>query len=122
MTINNYLSRCSALLGDTVGEETLLSWLAEIENTVIREIKETHFAGESYDSPCAENGGREAALTVVDPYSSLYIDYAVMKNDLFLRDIQRYMNSASVFHNSYSAYADYVNRTNMPLGEKKIEV
>ena len=45
-----------------------------------------------------------------------------MKNDMYLRDTERYMNSAALFAAAYSSYADCVNRERAPLGVSKIKL
>ncbi len=118
MTINNALGHFAEILGDTVPEKELLSWLSEIENTVITEIADTHLCGDYETDPITEECDRERELFAPYPFSSLYADYAVMKNDLRVRDMQRYLNSAAVFAASYSSFADWMNRTFMPRGAK----
>ncbi len=117
MTINNALGRCAEILGDSVPRETLMLWLSEIENTVLREIAGTHEGVMMPESSDALSDA-ESELFVPDPFSELYVLFAVMKNDLRLRDVQRYLNSAAVFSASYSSFADWFNRTHLPKGEK----
>lgn len=120
MTISNALARCAEALGDAVSEESLILWLSQIENTVITEIAATHLCGEYDASPVTLDCDRSRELFVPDPYSELYVLFAVMKNDLRLRDIQKYMNSAAVFSAAYANFADMFNRTNAPQGNTKI--
>ena len=116
MTINSALAECSRILGDTVPEETIEGWLSEIEAILTEEIAETHEKSTAHD----DTAGRERELFVPDPHSRLYVDYVIMMNDLRLRDMQRYINSASVFSAAYCAFADRYNRTHFPVGETKI--
>ena len=50
----------------------------------------------------------------------IYLNYLIMKSDLTLRDIPQYINSASVFAESFRDFADWYNRTYMPLSVAKI--
>lgn len=117
MTINSALAECSRVLGDTVPEEIIMGWLSEIEHTLISELSDTH---ENPPSPVGD--GRERELFVPDPQSKLYVDYAVMMNDLRLRDMQRYINSAAIFSAAYSAFADSYNRSHFPVGQTEIVI
>lgn len=122
MTISTALARCTQALGNSADESAVLLWLGEIENTVIREIAETH-RGAVYDpSPVTAESDLGRELFVPDPFSELYVLFAVMKNDLRLRDTQRYINSAAVFHAAYSDFADWFNRSHSPVGAEKINI
>ena len=122
MTINQALALCSSALNDTVPEETLLSWLWEIESTVICEIASTHSGSETELSPITPGCDRDRVLFVPDPMSELYVSHAVMKNCLRLGDMQKYLNCAAVFASAYSSFADSYNRSHMPAGEKSISI
>ncbi|MBQ4066301.1 MAG: hypothetical protein IJD22_01530 [Clostridia bacterium] len=45
-----------------------------------------------------------------------------MKSDLAFRDVPQYLNSSRVFAEAYNSYADWYNRTYMPLGVREIKV
>lgn len=122
MTLSTSLARCTQALGSSADRSDIFLWLAEIEGTVIREIAETH-EGTDYDaSPLTEDSDPDRELFVPDPFSELYVLFAVMKNDLRLRDTRRYLNSAAVFQAAYSDFADWFNRTHRPAGIEKIRV
>ena len=121
MTLNEAIARANDCMGDTVPRDKLLNWLWEIEDTVRRELENTH-AGADSGSFCDITADGDALLTVPDPQSELYILYLQMKNDMYLRDTERYMNSAALFAAAYSSYADCVNRERAPLGVSKIKL
>ena len=121
MTVNEAIVRANDCMGDTVPRDRLLNWLWEIEDTVCREIEITH-AGADISPSCDIMNDGDALLTVPDPQSELYILYLQMKNDMYLRDTERYMNSAALFAAAYSSYADSVNRDRVPLGASKIKL
>ena len=121
MTVNEALARANECMGDTVPRDRLLIWLWEIEDTVRREIELTHSGSSSGTGADIMTDG-DKALTVPDPQSELYILYLQMKNDMYLRDTERYMNSAALFAAAYSSYADFCNRERTPLGASKIKL
>ena len=121
MTVNEAIARANDCMGDTVPRDKLLNWLWEIEDTVRRELEITH-AGADSGSFCDITADGDALLTGPDPQSELYILYLQMKNDMYLRDTERYMNSAALFAAAYSSYADCVNRERAPLGVSKIKL
>ena len=114
MTVNKALAKSVGLLGDTVPREMLLEWLCEIENTVVREISATHENHKGDTTLITGDGDGERELFAPDPYSNLYINYILMKCDQHLRDSEGYLNSSRAFFASYSDFADYYNRENMP--------
>lgn len=122
MTVNEAIAAVGGTVGEAVSRETLLNWLFEIETAVTEEIAKSH-EGE-YSTLSAEeffkNGERQ--LFATDPYSNLYIHYLIMKTDDALCDTERYLNSAARFSASYTAYADWYNRTYMPLTVGRIKV
>lgn len=101
-----------------IADDTLTSWLSEIELTVICEIILTHEgAGERERSfrgfSFASDSQKE--LSVKPPYSKLYTDYLRMKHALTFSDITRYNNASAIFASSLADFADCYNRTHMPL-------
>lgn len=122
MTVNEAIVSAGAVCKDAVSREELITWLSEVENTVIEEIAKTH-EGKAYDdSVITLDGEGDRVLFVPDPYSQLYVHYLIMKSDDILCDTERYVNSASRFSSSYSSFADWYNRTYMPLGANRIKV
>lgn len=119
MTVNEALFVANEKFGNTVPQERLLRWLWEIEDTVRRETVMTHSGFENV-STAEITEPNDMMLSVPDPQSELYIHYLEMKNDMYLRDTDRYMNSALAFSAAYSAYADCINRTKTPKGADRI--
>jgi len=118
MTVNEAIAEASAAVGDAVSREELLRWLCEIENAVVTEIAATHEMDVSDKSLITSDCDGARVLFAADPHSVLYVNYLLMKSDLSFRDIPQYLNSAKVFSESYRSFADWYNRTYMPLFEK----
>ncbi len=120
MTVNDAIARASLIVGGSVSREMFSKWLTEIELTVIIEVAITHRGGIYDISDVDPNGDGNRVLWAPEPYSELYVNYLVMKSDLFLRDLDQYVNSSRIFAASYQAFTDWYNRTFMPVGETKI--
>lgn len=122
MTVNEAIAAACGAVGEAVSREALWRWLFEIETTVTEEIAKSHI-GEypplSFDDFFSDG---ERQLFANEPYSALYIHYLIMKSDDVLCDTERYLNSAARFSASYAAFADWYNRTYMPLSPTKIKV
>lgn len=99
-------------------DEILIRWLSELEYTAVDEVFLTH---RDVPSRAATFGGysflndRNTELLIPEPFSQVYTDYLSMKSDISVCDIQRYNNSAAIFFNSYSSFADWYNRRHRPL-------
>ena len=122
MTVNEAVTAAGAIIGKAASRDELILWLGEIENTVICEIAKTHEAVPYDQSVISADGDDERVLFAPDPFSQLYIHYLMMKFDDRLCDTERYMNSASRFSASYQSFADWYNRTYMPLCEGRIRL
>jgi len=120
MKINEALAKAIQALDSPVDERELLGWLCEIENIILLEIAGTHEAKHAPSGLLCADSDRERELFVPEPYCELYINYLLMKADLWLHDSARYVNSASVFASSYTAFADWYNRENMPNQKSRI--
>ena len=118
MTLNEAISSFRETHVSAFDDEILVRWLSEAEYMVVDEVFLTHedvprraasFCGYSFLKD------RNTRLLIPEPYSQVYVDYLSMKSDISLSDIQRYNNSAALFYNSYSTFADWYNRCHMPL-------
>ncbi len=95
-------------------EDTLLlKWLGEVEWSVFREIIQTHEGGEHIHFEGLHSAGQE--LLVPESYGSLYKHWLCAKIDENNQETGRYNNSAALFMTAWSDYANYYNRTHMPL-------
>ena len=119
MTVNEAVARAARAVGECISREELCEWLAEIENTVILEICALHDGDYRRELMTGDDDG-DRLLNAPEPYSRIYLNYLIMKSDLTLRDIPQYINSASVFAESFRDFADWYNRTYMPLSVAKI--
>lgn len=120
MKINEALAKAMQALDSPIEEKELFAWLCDIENIIILEIVNTHEGFNGAYGLLDADSSMEKELFVPEPYSELYVNYLLMKADLWLRDTARYINSASVFASSYTAFVDWYNREHMPLQKSRI--
>lgn len=118
MTINEAICAFRETHVSSFDDEILIRWLSELEYMAVDEVFLTHdgvpsraasFCGYSFLND------RNAEMLIPEPFSQVYIDYLSMKSDIAVCDIQRYNNSAALFFNSYSGFADWYNRHHRPL-------
>ena len=106
----------------SLGEDTLYGWVSELEGQIVSELVLTHEGapeGASSERRITLSHGADDELTVPHPYSKIYPDYLKMKSDLECADTVRYETSSAVFASSFAEFADYYNRTRMPLSAAK---
>lgn len=116
MTVNEAIARCDEMTGDSDGREAKLRWLSDIEHMLYEEIISTHEGArdqEEWKPISADDGERE--LLARDPYGELYVFYLMMRLHLLLQDMNQYNNAAALFAAAYTSFADWYNRTHMPL-------
>lgn len=112
MTVNEAITLTTKYAGAPVEGDLIYKWLQNIEDTIYEEIILTHQFPCERPAP-VRDGDRE--LLAPEPYSELYVHYLNMQNDLFIRDHHSYANSSVAFALSYASFADWYNRTYMPL-------
>jgi len=121
MTVNEAIARCDEMTGDGSGREAKLRWLSDIESMIYEEIVRTHEGApdRSEWKPIAEEDG-ERELFAQDPYGELYVFYLMMRFHLLLQDMSQYNNAAALFAAAYTTFADWYNRTHIPLSQGSI--
>lgn len=122
MTVNEAIAKAVSVGAEGMSRALLADWVAEIENTVICEIASTHEGMEYESSVITPESDGERVLFAPEPYSQLYVYYIIMKCDEYLGDTQRYINSAGAFSSAYNTFADWYNRTYMPLQTGKLKL
>jgi len=102
----------------SVGEDVLISWISELEGTIVGEIVMTHEGapdGASSFGGITLVDGADIELSAKEPYSKVYVDYLRMKCDVYHNDTARYETSSALFSASYADFADHYNRRHAPL-------
>jgi len=101
----------------SLGEDTLVLWISELEGMILSEIVMTHEGGEAGASAPAVitlTSGADGELTAKEPYARVYFDYLRMRCDEAHADSARYSDSSALFASSYADFADSYNRNHMP--------
>ena len=122
MKISEALTRIDGLKPNTFGDDEKIEWLSRMDARIHGEILMTHehepeeetFAGYS----AATDDDTE--LLAKHPYDSLYIYYMESQIDYYNGEMAKFNNSAAMFNSAYGDYANYINRTKMPLGKAEM--
>lgn len=123
MTKKEAASDFFAIYGTDVPTELVMGWIDELEGQMLAEIAATHCDAPADACPDSADGMTEdARLFAAFPYDGVYSAYLHMKSDLYFGDTEKYENSAMQFASAYSAFADYYNRTHLPLTGAKIRL
>ena len=119
MTIMDALYRIDELKPNSYSQPEKIKWLSSLDGVIKREIIDTHEGGENV----VFNGyGEEADLTtellVPAPYDDIYLRWLESQIDYSNGEYGKYNNSISMYNTAYTAFANYYNRTHMPIGKK----
>ena len=119
MTIIDAITGIDELKANTYTQENKLRWLSTLDLTVKHEIIDTHeqeapveFEGYSATTPM------DTELLIPAPYDEVYFRWLEAQIDYANGEYGRYNNSITMFNASYNAFANYYNRTHMPIGQK----
>ncbi len=123
MTIQEAITQLDTIKPNQYGEDQKIKWLSILDGMVKEEIINTH---EGYmDKPFTgytEETANTTLLLVPEPYSDMYLHYLSSQVDLNNSELIRYNNSAALFNERYTAYANYYNRTTLPLQPNSFKV
>ena len=64
----------------------------------------------------------DTVLMVPEPYSDVYVKYLAAQIDYHNAEFARYNNSMVMYNMALTAFADWYNRTHMPLQNNYISV
>lgn len=117
MTIGEAIAAMDAVRPSAYSRETKIRWLSDLDGQIDAEILKTHegtaepFAG--YDGQTPE----DRALLTQKPYDKLYPAYLAAMVDYHNGEFSRHNNSLRKFEGAYQEYADWYNRTHLPVGK-----
>lgn len=118
MTLMEAMHRADALKPNSYTTEEKIKWLSILDGLIKEKLIDTHEGGEGVvfngyeaDTPLTTE------LLVPAPYDDIYVHWLTMHIDLTNGEYARYNNSAMVYNEAYQDFANYYNRTHMPLGK-----
>ena len=117
MTALELIAQVDSLRPNQYGTAEKLRWLQRLDGQLRLELLDRHRgARPETDDPYTE----ETELLCPFPYGEeLYTAYLFCQIDLHNAEIEKYDQSAALFAAAWRQYADYLNRTRRPLGERR---
>ena len=119
MTILEAINRIDAIKPNSYGQPDKIRWLSTLDGIIKREIIDTHEGAEGVSfNGYTENTNLTTEMLVPAPYDEIYLRYLETQIDYANGEYGKYNNSMSMYNTAYKAYANYYNRTHMPIGKK----
>ena len=115
MKIREVITQVDDLYANAMTEEDKLQWLENIENKIYKEIVLTH----EDQVPMTDFSDDDNTLIAPTPYDSLYINYIIAKIHQYTNETVRYNNAMIIFNQQYQEFANWYNRTKMPLSKER---
>jgi hypothetical protein len=119
MTILEAINKIDATKPNSYGQPDKIRWLSVLDGIIKREIIDTHEGAEgvTFDG-YTENTDLTKELLVPAPYDDIYLRYLELQIDYANNEFGKYNNSMQMYRAAYNAYANFYNRTHMPIGKK----
>ena len=119
MTIAEAISQVDSLKPNTYTPEDKIGWLSTLDTKVKTQIIDAHEGGEGiafsgYDS----STDQDTQLLVPAPFDEMYLRWLEAQIDYANGEYNKYNNAISMYQTAYDGFANYYNRTHMPLGSK----
>lgn len=89
------------------GDDPIARYVLKLENMVRREVL-------GIDEEITEIDENKAELTVPEPYSEIYVLYALAMSEFYSGDYTRYNNTIERFNELFEKYKAYYIRNNRP--------
>lgn len=119
MTIMDALFRIDELKPNGYSQSEKIKWLNTLDGIIKKEIIDTHEGGENIEfEGYNEDSDLNTKLLVLAPYDDIYLRWLEMQIDYANGEYGKYNNSMAVYNTAYTAFANYYNRTHMPIGKK----
>lgn len=119
MTIIEAVTGIDAIKTNTYTQEDKVRWLSKLDGTVKLEIIDTHEGGEDvsfggYNSATPLN----TELLVPAPHEDVYLLWLEAQIDYANGEYGKYNNSITMYNAAYASFANWYNRTHMPIGQR----
>lgn len=124
MTIKDMMDQVDRLVPNQFEYADKLAWLNEVEGLIYQEVILTHngacyfhFDGYTTDTD------PDTQLIAREPYCDVYRFFIEGKINQANGEMGRYNNAATAFNSVFQSFADFWNRTHMPIGRaRKVRV
>lgn len=124
MTIIDALSRIDEVKPNGYSQGEKVAWLSTLDGMVKREIIDTHercgkecCASVDFDGYDAQQD-IQTKLLIPEPYADAYLRWLEAQIDYANGEYGKYNNSIAMFNSAYASFANFYNRTHMPIGKK----
>ena len=119
MTIIEAINGIDSLKHNTYTQSDKVAWLSRLDAMVKRLIIDTHenaddFVFKGYDAET----DTDTELLVPAPFDEMYLRWLEAQIDYANGEYNKYNNAITMYQTVYEGYANYYNRTHMPLGSK----
>lgn len=103
--------------GHELSSGALCSYIAELEERIYTELVCTH---KNPDNIEYTEIREDTTLIAPGRYKDMYVFYVLAKIDYIRQDTGRYTNNMIMFNQLYSDFANWYNRTYLPLQKNRI--
>lgn len=117
MTIQQAMDKADRMKPNMMTAEDKIGFLSEIEGKIHEEIIMTHehTAEEETRPEYDSNTARTTEMLVPAPYDMIYVYWLMAQIDHVNQEMDKYNNDRSLFEDAWGNFADYWNRTRMPI-------
>lgn len=120
MTIIEAVSNIDIFKPNNYTQADKVEWLSRLDWSIKKEIIDTHEGGEAVTfNGYNDETPLETELLVPPPYDEIYLRWLEAQIDYANAEYGKYNNSMVMYNTTYSAFANFYNRHNMPLGKQK---
>lgn len=121
MKLNEIIHRIKKQNPEEYDEVSLAEWCGVV-NVINKRIFDNIISRHHTDMSYTEIKSGEDELPVPDEYCDIYPLFVYADRALARNEIVRYNNSMQAFNVLYNRYADYINRTYMPIQTASIKL
>jgi hypothetical protein len=116
LTLLEAISRIDALKPNTYKQSVKTRWLSDLDGIIKKEIIDVHEGADAVSFEGYDDDTSPSALLLVPaPYDDIYLKWLEASIDYANGEYGKYNNSITMYNTAYSAFANYYNRTHMPI-------
>lgn len=121
MTPSDCISQVDSIKHNTIPTAMKYVWLSELNQRAIVELLNTHTLSAEEQAevdgfePYSAGSSSSVTLLIPDPFSEIYRYWLMAKIDEVNREMASYSNNIAQYNRAWTVYANWYNRTHMPL-------